>query len=30
MKRFLLFLPLLVAIIVGAVLFAGIGKDPTK
>lgn len=30
MKRFLLFLPLLVAIIVGVVLFAGIGKDPTK
>ncbi|WP_309043075.1 DsbE family thiol:disulfide interchange protein [Marinobacter sediminicola] len=30
MKRFLLFLPLLVAIVVGAFLFAGIGKDPTK
>ncbi|WP_417500794.1 DsbE family thiol:disulfide interchange protein [Marinobacter sp.] len=30
MKRFLLFLPLLAAIIVGVVLFAGIGKDPTK
>lgn len=30
MKRVLLFLPLLVAVIVGVVLFAGIGKDPTK
>ncbi|AOY87241.1 thiol:disulfide interchange protein [Marinobacter salinus] len=30
MKRFLLFLPLLVALILGVVLFAGIGKDPTK
>ena len=30
MKRILLFLPLLVAIVVGVVLFAGIGKDPTK
>jgi len=30
MKRFLLFLPLVVAIILGVVLFAGIGKDPTK
>ena len=30
MKRVLLFLPLLVAIVVGVVLFAGIGKDPTK
>ena len=30
MKRFLLFLPLLVALVVGVVLFAGIGKDPTK
>ena len=30
MKRFLLFLPLLLAVIVGVVLFKGIGKDPTK
>lgn len=30
MKRVLLFLPLLVAVIVGVFLFAGIGKDPTK
>ncbi|MCM0611566.1 DsbE family thiol:disulfide interchange protein [Marinobacter sediminum] len=30
MKRFLLFLPVLVALILGVVLFAGIGKDPTK
>lgn len=30
MRRFLLFLPLLVAIVVGGFLFAGIGKDPTK
>ena len=30
MKRFLLFLPLLVALVLGVVLFAGIGKDPTK
>lgn len=30
MKRLVLFLPLLVAVIVGVVLFAGIGKDPTK
>ena len=30
MKRFLLFLPLLIALVVGVVLFAGIGKDPTK
>jgi cytochrome c biogenesis protein CcmG/thiol:disulfide interchange protein DsbE len=30
MKRFWLFMPLVVAIIVGVVLFAGIGKDPTK
>lgn len=30
MKRFLLFLPLLVALVIGVVLFAGIGKDPTK
>lgn len=30
MKRFLLFLPLLVAVVIGVVLFAGIGKDPTK
>jgi cytochrome c biogenesis protein CcmG, thiol:disulfide interchange protein DsbE len=30
MKRFLLFLPLLVAVAVGVVLFAGIGKDPTR
>lgn len=30
MKRFLLFLPLLVAVVIGIVLFAGIGKDPTK
>ncbi|MDY6814656.1 MAG: DsbE family thiol:disulfide interchange protein [Pseudomonadota bacterium] len=30
MKRFLLFLPLLVALVLGVVLFAGIGKDPTR
>lgn len=30
MKRFLLFLPLLVAVVVGVFLFKGIGKDPTK
>lgn len=30
MKRFFLFLPLLVAVVLGVVLFAGIGKDPTK
>ncbi|MBW3225902.1 DsbE family thiol:disulfide interchange protein [Marinobacter adhaerens] len=30
MKRVLLFLPLLIALVVGVVLFAGIGKDPTK
>lgn len=30
MKRFLLFLPLLVALVIGIVLFAGIGKDPTR
>ena len=30
MKRLMLFLPLLVALILGVVLFAGIGKDPTK
>jgi len=30
MKRFWLFMPLIVAVIVGVVLFAGIGKDPTK
>lgn len=30
MKRFLLFLPLLIALVVGVVLFAGIGRDPTK
>lgn len=30
MKRFLLFLPLLIAVVLGVVLFAGIGKDPTK
>ena len=30
MKRFLLFLPLLIALVVGVVRFAGIGKDPTK
>ncbi|NWN91669.1 DsbE family thiol:disulfide interchange protein [Marinobacter adhaerens] len=30
MKRFLLFLPLLVAVTVGYFLYAGIGKDPTK
>jgi hypothetical protein len=29
MKRLLLFLPLLVVVILGIVLFAGIGKDPT-
>jgi len=30
MKRFFLFLPLLVAVGVGVFLFAGLGKDPTK
>ncbi len=30
MKRILLFLPLLIAVVLGVVLFAGIGKDPTK
>jgi cytochrome c biogenesis protein CcmG, thiol:disulfide interchange protein DsbE len=30
MKRFFLFLPLLIAVVLGMVLFAGIGKDPTK
>ncbi|WP_375170275.1 DsbE family thiol:disulfide interchange protein [Marinobacter sp.] len=30
MKRFFLFLPLVVAVVLGVVLFAGIGKDPTK
>ncbi|PCM45349.1 DsbE family thiol:disulfide interchange protein [Marinobacter sp. ANT_B65] len=30
MKRFWLFMPLVVAVILGVVLFAGIGKDPTK
>lgn len=30
MKRLLLFLPLLVAAILGVVLFAGIGRDPTR
>ncbi|MBW0146723.1 DsbE family thiol:disulfide interchange protein [Marinobacter arenosus] len=30
MKRLFLFLPLLIAIVLGIVLFAGIGKDPTK
>lgn len=30
MKRFLLFIPLVLAIILGVVLYAGIGKDPTK
>ncbi|MEA1081561.1 DsbE family thiol:disulfide interchange protein [Marinobacter qingdaonensis] len=30
MKRFFLFLPLVVAVVLGMVLFAGIGKDPTK
>ncbi|RBW50010.1 DsbE family thiol:disulfide interchange protein [Marinobacter sp. F3R11] len=30
MKRFWLFMPLVVAVVLGAVLFAGIGKDPTK
>lgn len=30
MRRFLLFLPLLIALVLGVVLFAGIGKDPTK
>ncbi|WP_203300369.1 DsbE family thiol:disulfide interchange protein [Marinobacter sediminum] len=30
MKRFFLFLPLLIAVVLGVVLFAGIGKDPTK
>ena len=30
MRRFLLFLPLLIAVVLGVVLFAGIGKDPTK
>lgn len=30
MKRFLLFLPLLIAVVIGVVLFAGIGRDPTK
>ena len=30
MRRFLLFLPLLVALVLGLVLFAGIGKDPTR
>lgn len=30
MKRIMLFLPLLVALILGVVLFAGIGKDPTR
>lgn len=29
MKRLLLFIPLLVVVILGVVLFAGIGKDPT-
>jgi cytochrome c biogenesis protein CcmG/thiol:disulfide interchange protein DsbE len=30
MKRVLLFLPLLVALVLGVLLFSGIGKDPTK
>ncbi len=30
MRRFLLFLPLLIAVALGVILFAGIGKDPTK
>ncbi len=30
MKRFLLFAPLLIALIMGVVLYWGIGKDPTK
>lgn len=30
MKRLMLFVPLLVAVVVGVVLFSGIGKDPTK
>jgi len=30
MRRLLLFLPLLAALVLGIVLFAGIGKDPTK
>lgn len=30
MRRVLLFLPLLIAAIVGVVLFAGIGRDPTR
>lgn len=30
MKRVLLFLPLLAALVIGVVLFAGIGRDPTK
>ena len=29
MKRFFLFLPLIFALVLGVVLFAGIGKDPT-
>jgi len=29
MKRFFLFLPLILALVLGVVLFAGIGKDPT-
>lgn len=30
MKRLLLFLPLLVVVVLGVILFAGIGKDPTN
>ncbi len=30
MKRFVLFAPLLIALIIGVVLYWGIGKDPTK
>lgn len=30
MRRVLLFLPLLVAVVLGVVLFAGIGRDPTR
>lgn len=30
MKRILLFLPLIAAVVLGVVLFAGIGKDPTR
>ncbi|MEP2606565.1 MAG: DsbE family thiol:disulfide interchange protein, partial [Marinobacter sp.] len=30
MKRLLLFTPLILAVVLGVVLFAGIGKDPNK